>query len=230
MINIRKSKDRGHAHHDWLESFHTFSFASYYDPQYMHFHSLRVINEDFIQPGEGFGRHPHQDMEIITYVISGELKHQDSMGNGSIIKAGEIQKMSAGSGVEHSEFNASSTDVLHLLQIWIVPSKKNLTPDYEQYAIVKTNHQWTLLASPIKKEGVVFVHQQVELWGAYVNPNHELSFSLNQDPAWVQVVKGGLTVNGVSLSSGDGAAIEGDEHLVFKTKTEAEILLFRFLK
>lgn len=182
MITIRKSQDRGHAEHGWLDSYHSFSFADYYDPKWMAFRSLRVINEDIIAAGQGFGSHPHKDMEIITYVLSGQLKHKDSMGNEGVIKPGEVQKMSAGTGVVHSEFNASSKIEAHLLQIWIMPDTKNLKPAYEQ-DLLPVDQQDSLVAFPVT------IHQDAKLFRGRLSKGKELSYTLNKERgAWVQMI------------------------------------------
>lgn len=226
MIYIRKSNERGNTRIDWLNSYHTFSFGNYYDPGFMGFASLRVINDDIIQPGFGFGRHPHDNMEIITYVVEGALEHNDSMGTGSVIKPGEIQIMSAGTGIEHSEFNHSKTDKLHLLQIWIIPDKSNLTPSYQQEKIKKVNNQFVLIGSKEKAEGVVLINQNVKLYAAYLTKNHELDYPLeNGRVGWLQLIKGKLKLNNHEISAGDGVAIQGEKiHLT--CLEDAELLFF----
>jgi redox-sensitive bicupin YhaK (pirin superfamily) len=227
MINVRKSSQRGYAHHGWLESFHTFSFADYYDSNFMGFENLRVINEDKIDPGMGFKTHRHHDMEIITYVIAGLLEHKDSMGTGSVIKPGEIQIMTAGSGVAHSEFNASSTEKLHLLQIWILPRTQGLLPRYEQKKIREAHNELNLIASPKGGNGSVAIHQDVYLYTATlekdITVNHELA---NKHSAWLQVISGSLEVNSVMLSAGDGAAITAENNLGLMCNDATEFLLF----
>ena len=220
MITIRKSQDRGHVEHGWLESYHSFSFADYYDPQWMGFRSLRVINEDFVAAGQGFGSHPHKDMEIITYVLSGQLKHKDSMGNEGIIKAGEVQKMSAGTGVVHSEFNASSKEAVHLFQIWIQPSEKNLSPSYEQHFLA-VHQQNDLLSFPVN------IHQDAMIYRGRLSKGHELSYDIKNDRAvWLQMVEGSLSVNQSLLNSGDAAVIEKETNLQFSSSNNCEFLLF----
>ena len=202
MIVIRKSQDRGHAQHGWLDSYHSFSFADYHDPQWMGFRSLRVINEDRVAPAQGFGSHPHRDMEIITYVLSGQLKHKDSMGNEGTISPGEIQKMSAGTGVVHSEFNASSKEEVHLLQIWIVPEVKDLKPAYEQN-LLPPDQQNSLHAFPL------VIHQDAKVFRGRLSKGHELSYKLGKDRgAWVQMISGSLSINATHLEAGDAALIE----------------------
>ena len=218
MITIRKSKDRGHAEHGWLDSYHTFSFADYFDPNHQNFRTLRVINEDKVMPGEGFGTHPHRDMEILTYVIEGQLKHRDSMGHEAIIKAGEIQKITAGTGITHSEFNASKTEFVHLLQIWIIPDKKGLKPSYQEETLPDTKG---LVALPVK------FHQDVTVFRGLLSAGKPLEHKFLAGRAgWVQMVKGNMMLNGQSLTTGDGAAIEEEKKISFLGKAPAEFLLF----
>lgn len=227
MLTIRKSDERGRGQTDWLDSFHTFSFADYYDPQYMHFGDLRVINEDTIQPAMGFGSHPHRDMEIITYVVEGSLAHRDSMKNGSIIKPGEIQRMSAGTGITHSEYNHSKTDPLHLLQIWIIPDQMGLEPSYEQKTIVKKSNQLILIGSKNGGDGAVTIHQDVDLYTAYLLRHASIKHTLvSGHAAWVQLIKGKIAVNGQVLSAGDGVAITDETAVEIISHSDAELLLF----
>lgn len=227
MIFIRKSSDRGLTKMAWLTSYHTFSFANYYDPDFMGFSHLRVINEDYIQPAQGFGFHPHEDMEIITYVVAGELAHKDSMGNGSIIKPGEIQRMSAGTGVRHSEFNASQTDPLHLLQIWLLPNKTGLEPSYEQKIIPKINNKLILIGSNKPDANAVTIHQSVNLYVAYLTEKNSIQHHLESShTAWLQLIKGQIDLNGELLSPGDGAAIFQEDTIDIRSVTEVELLLF----
>jgi quercetin 2,3-dioxygenase len=227
MIFIRKSHDRGNSRIDWLNSFHTFSFADHYDPKFMGFGHLRVINEDTVQPGNGFGRHPHRDMEIISYVIEGSLEHKDSIGTGSIIKPGEIQRMSAGTGVEHSEYNHSLIDELHFLQIWIIPEKKGLIPGYEQKAISKSNNKLILIGSRNESSGAITIHQNVELFVAYLTKNHSIQHDFkNGRQGWLQLIKGTIDLNGQQLSAGDGAAITSENKIQIQCLQDAELLLF----
>ncbi len=220
MISIRKSQDRGHAQHGWLDSYHSFSFADYYDPQWMGFRSLRVINEDRVEPSQGFGSHPHRDMEIITYVLSGQLKHKDSMGNEGIIKPGEVQKMSAGTGVVHSEFNASAKEAVHLLQIWIMPDTNNLKPAYEQN-LLPADQQNSLLILPVS------IHQDAKIYRGRLSKGHELTHEMkNGRGAWIQMVSGTLSVNAHTIETGDAALVEKEKDLKFITKSECEFLLF----
>lgn len=227
MISIRKNNDRGNSKTSWLNSYHTFSFADYYDPQFMGFGNLRVINEDTVQPGYGFGRHPHNNMEIISYVVEGSLEHHDSMGTGSIIKPGEIQIMSAGTGVEHSEFNHSKTDLLHFLQIWIIPQQRDLSPSYQQKNIKKTTNQFILIASQDGQDETVIIHQKISLYVAYFTKGHLHNYLLKPDhKGWVQLIKGKVDLNGKQLSAGDGSAITGENKLDFHCRDNAELLMF----
>ena len=227
MIYIRKSSERGIGQTDWLKSFHTFSFANYYDPNFMGFRSLRVINEDTVKPGYGFGKHPHNDMEIITYVIEGALEHKDSMGTGSIIKPGEIQRMSAGTHVEHSEFNHSKTESLHLLQIWIIPEKMGLPASYEQKTILKSENKLILIGSPQAGEGAVTIHQDAQLYVAYLTKEAAVDYEFKSGRGgWLQLVKGEISLNDKLMSAGDGAAITEVSEIHVKCEEDAELLLF----
>lgn len=229
MITLRRSDTRGHNTIAWLNSYHTFSFADYYDEAWISRGFLRVINEDYIQPGQGFDTHPHRDMEIITYVIQGELRHQDSMGNGSIIKPGQIQRMSAGTGVLHSEFNHSNEEVLHLLQIWIVPEKKGLTPSYEQKQIPQARNQLILLGSPHPTQQAVKIHQHIELYAGYFDKDHFVSCKLHHQDTWIQLIKGTLQVNEMVLQAGDGVWIQQEEEIALHCIQAAEFLLFKMM-
>ena len=212
MIFIRKSNDRGRSQTKWLSSFHTFSFAGYYDPKFIEFGHLRVINEDTVQPGFGFEKHPHSNMEIISYVVEGSLEHRDSIGNGSVIKPGELQIMTAGTGIEHSEFNHSQMDLLHFLQIWIVPEKTNLTPSYQQITINKVLNQFVLIGSQNKQDGTVIIHQDVNLYVAFLTRNISIDYSLKANrKGWLQLVKGKIKLNNQTLLVGDGAAIQNEK-------------------
>ena len=228
MITIRKAEDRGHANHSWLNTYHTFSFANYYNPKQMGFRSLRVINEDSVSPGAGFGTHGHRDMEIITYVLKGALEHQDSLGTGSIIKPGEVQRMSAGVGITHSEFNHSQTEPVHFLQIWLLPEIKGLPASYEQRAFehAKNPGELHLVAAKDGREGAVTVHQDVDLYAAVMEPNQQVIHTLQpQRHAWVQVARGEIILNGLPLTQGDGATIS-EENIVIKATKDSEFLLF----
>lgn len=229
MITLRKSDERGHANHGWLDSYHTFSFANYYDPRFRGFRHLRVINEDRVAPAEGFGTHPHNDMEIITYVLEGSLEHKDSMGTGAVIRPGEVQRMSAGTGVTHSEFNASKNELVHLLQIWIFPEKKGITPSYEQkfFAESEKRGKFRVVASRDAREGSVLVHQDMSLYATVLEKGEETGYeNAPNRHAWLQVARGSLELNGLKLEAGDGAAVTGNEHLRLKAREKAEILLF----
>jgi redox-sensitive bicupin YhaK (pirin superfamily) len=227
MIQLRKSKERGHSQIGWLDSYHTFSFSEYYDPAFMGFGNLRVINEDTVQAGYGFGKHPHSDMEIISYVIEGSLEHKDSMGTGSIIRPGDIQRMSAGTGVEHSEFNHSKTEPVHFLQIWIIPEKRGLQSEYEQKAIRKSTNQLILIGSRMGDSHAVTIHQDVELFAAYLTADNTIQYQFNNDRrGWLQLIKGKIQLNGEILSAGDGAAITNENTIAMTCLQDAELLLF----
>jgi len=229
MITIRKAEDRGHANHGWLNSYHTFSFANYYDPKHMGFRALRVINEDRVSPGAGFGTHGHSDMEIITYVLEGSLEHKDSIGTGSVIQPGEAQRMSAGKGIRHSEFNHSKTESVHFLQIWLLPDTKDLPPSYEQrnFSPAKNPGKLHLVAARNGREGAVTVHQDVDLYAAVLELGDRISHTLQpQRHGWIQVARGAITLNGLPLDKGDGAAISQETDVVIEATTDAEILLF----
>jgi redox-sensitive bicupin YhaK (pirin superfamily) len=227
MLYIRKGQDRGHSRYSWLNSFHTFSFANYYDPGFMGYGSLRVINEDTVQPGYGFEAHPHHNMEIISYVVDGLLEHKDSMGTGSVIKPGEIQIMSAGTGVEHSEFNHSKKDSLHFLQIWIIPSKPGLQPSYQQKTIQQSKNSFILIGSNEPQDNAVIINQDVKLYAAYLTPENAIHYTFeNKRRGWLQLVKGKIKLNGVSLSTGDGAVIQDEKNITIECVEDAELLLF----
>lgn len=229
MVLLRKSEERGHANHGWLESFHTFSFAGYYDPQFMAFGPLRVINEDFIAGGGGFPTHPHEDMEIITYVIEGALQHKDSMGNSTVIKPGEVQKMSAGTGVRHSEFNPNKDEACHLLQIWVIPSKEGIAPSYDQknFAESFSKNKLTLVASPTGEQSSIQVTQDMRLHVGNLKADEKLEFTSNPDRKfWIQLVKGEIDVNGNKLQAGDALAAVKEDVLNIKAQTKSEFLVF----
>ncbi|MGB8691372.1 MAG: pirin family protein [Microcoleus sp.] len=229
MITVRKSEARGHANHGWLDSYHTFSFANYYDPNYMNFRYLRVINEDIINPGKGFGTHGHTDMEIITYVLEGALEHKDSLGTGAVIKPGEVQRMSAGTGIQHSEFNPSQTDPVHLLQIWLLPDTNGLPPSYEQrdFPLEERREKLRLVAARDARDGALKVHQDVDLYAAVLDKNSRVSHALQSNRhAWVQVARGSVLLNGLPLEKGDGAAVSDESELVIEATENAEFLLF----
>jgi quercetin 2,3-dioxygenase len=230
MIKIRQSNERGRANYGWLDTFYTFSFNTYYDPRFMGFRSLRVINEDTIAPGEGFGTHGHADMEIITYVTRGALAHKDSTGGEEILRPHEVQRMTAGTGIRHSEFNASDTEETHLLQIWILPEKNGLTPGYEQtyFAPEEKKGKLRLVASRAGTDGSVKINQDVALYGSILAAGEEVSHTLAENRhAWLQIVKGSLEINGETLNQGDGAAISDETLLRIKSLAdETEFLLF----
>jgi len=229
MITVRKADERGHANHGWLDTYHTFSFAKYYDPKHMGFRALRVINEDRVSPGAGFGTHGHRDMEIITYVLEGALEHQDSIGNGSVIQPGDVQRMSAGKGILHSEFNHSKTEPVHFLQIWLLPETNGLSPSYEQqnFSPAKTPGKLHLVAARDGREGAVTVHQDVELYAAVCKKGDRISYTLKpQRHAWVQVARGAITLNGLPLDTSDGAAISNETEVAIEATKDAEFLLF----
>jgi len=229
MMVVRKSADRGYFDHGWLRTYHTFSFADYFDREQMGFGSLRVINEDFVQAGKGFGTHPHRDMEIITYILEGQLAHKDSMGNGSVIKPGDVQRMTAGTGVTHSEYNVSQSETVHLLQIWILPKYTGLEPSYEQKYLDAREKQdrLRLVASPDGREGSVSIHQDASMYAATLSKGKELSHTLeNGRRAYAHVVRGAAKVNGEQLSAGDGAKITGEKSIRLAAAENSELLLF----
>jgi len=229
MITIRGSQERGKANFDWLDSRHSFSFGNYYDDQHMGFRTLRVINEDFIKAGAGFPAHGHRDMEIITYVLKGAVQHQDSLGNHTIIKRGEIQCMTAGTGIVHSEFNPSQTETLHMLQIWIFPEKQGLKPSYQQESIdlAKVENNLYLLVSGTGENGSILIHQDLNLYVSQLSPQEKISYEIKpKRNVWLQVANGDLIVNDISLTTGDGAAIIEEKELVIKALRPAEFLLF----
>ncbi|HMJ23051.1 MAG TPA: pirin family protein [Terriglobales bacterium] len=229
MITIRRSNERGGGDFGWLNTHHTFSFDTYHDPRFTGFRSLRVINEDWVQGGHGFPMHPHRDMEIITYLLEGALEHKDSLGNGSIIRPGDGQRMSAGTGVRHSEANASDTEVAHLLQIWILPDRSGHKPDYEQKSFPEAEKRgkFRLIASPDGQDGSVTIHQDAKLYVSWLEPGQEVRYDLGEGRyGWLQVAKGGVELNGKSLNQGDGAAVSKEQRLIVKSASEAEVLLF----
>jgi redox-sensitive bicupin YhaK (pirin superfamily) len=229
MLTIRQAKERGHFDHGWLNTYHTFSFDQYYDPRYMGFRSLRVINEDFVAPGRGFPTHGHRDMEIITYILEGALKHEDSMGNGSVIRPGDVQRMTAGTGVRHSEQNASDRERVHLLQIWILPNADGLAPGYEQKAFSEEQRQGQLrlIASADGRDDSVQLNQDVSLFASILEAEQEVERAM--DPAryaWIQVARGSISVNGENAEQGDGVIVVGESSIKIKGNEAAEILLF----
>ena len=229
MIQIRKSDTRGHANLGWLDSRFTFSFAEYFDPKHVEFRTLRVMNDDRIAGGGGFPTHPHRDMEIVTYVLDGELAHKDSMGNGSVIKPGDVQYMSAGTGVAHSEFNASDKTLVHMYQIWMFPDKQGYTPTYDQkhFSAVEKQGKLRLVASPDGREGSVKIRQGNELYATVLVPGETVKHALQPERhAYVQVARGSVTLNGTKLAAGDGAAISQEKALELTGVEDAEVLLF----
>jgi len=229
MMRIRRSDERGRADHGWLETYHTFSFADYYDPQHMGFRALRVINDDYVAPGAGFPRHPHRDMEIVTWVVEGALEHRDSMGTGSVIRPGDVQRMSAGTGVTHSEFNPSGDERTRLLQIWILPERRGLEPSYEQKHFDESERRGRLrlIASPDGKDGSVRLHQDARILAGLLGPGDGVPFELDRGrAAWIQVVRGKVALGDQELGQGDGVAIEGETGLRLLARDEAEVLAF----
>ncbi len=229
MIRVRRSAERGHFDHGWLDTYHTFSFAEYHDAAHMGFRKLRVINEDRVAPGKGFGTHGHRDMEILTYILQGALEHKDSMGNGSVIRPGDVQRMSAGTGVTHSEFNASKAEPVHLLQIWILPERANLKPGYEQNTFTpeERSNRLRLVASGDPRDGAVRIHQDADVFASILDPGKEVRHALRAGRhAWVQVARGAVKLNGQALSAGDGAAVGGEDALRVAASAPSEVLLF----
>ncbi|MEO6029238.1 MAG: pirin family protein [Candidatus Binatia bacterium] len=229
MLTTRKSDDRGHFNHGWLDTRHTFSFGEYYDRNHMGFRALRVINEDVVRGGGGFGTHPHRDMEIVTYVLSGALGHKDSMGNGSTIVPEDVQRMSAGTGITHSEHNASPSEPVHLLQIWVLPTKNGGPPSYEQRAFpaAEKRGKLRLVGARDGRDGAVTIHQDVAIYAAVLAPNERVEHTLARGRhAWVQVTRGRVRVNGESLTAGDGAALSDEPRIELVADDETELLLF----
>lgn len=228
MLQIRRANERGHANHGWLDTYHTFSFADYRDPEHRAFRALRVINEDFIAAGQGFGMHPHRDMEILTYVLSGTMEHKDSMGNGSVLRPGEFQRMTAGTGVLHSEFNPSATETAHIYQIWLFPTEKGLPPSYEQKVFgMETSDQWQLIASPEGRDGSL----AMQIPGAVYLGNFPAGFAQKQEiangrHAWLQILSGTIQVNDTTLNTSDGLAVSEETTLNLQAETGAKVLLF----
>jgi redox-sensitive bicupin YhaK (pirin superfamily) len=229
MLEIRRANERGHAQHGWLESFHTFSFADYQDPRHMGFRQLRVINEDRVQPGRGFGTHSHRDMEIVTYVLAGALEHADSLGTGSVIRPGDVQRMSAGTGITHSEFNASKVELVHFLQIWILPERQGLAPSYEQrrFSDAERAGRLRLVASRDGRDGSVRVHQDAAIYAALLAPGEKIVHELVPSRhAWVQVLGGAVELCGSRLAAGDGAAVSGEPRLALGAQSASHVLVF----
>lgn len=229
MITVRKSRDRGHFDHGWLDTYHTFSFSRYYDPRFMGFRDLRVINEDVVAPGRGFGQHPHDNMEIVTYVLSGRLAHRDTLGHTETLSHGEVQRMSAGTGLEHSEFNASRTDPVHLLQIWVQPAREDTKPGYEQKAFPAEGRagKLQLLVSPDGADGSLTIGQDIRLYATELAAGQSVGLDLSPGrAAWVQVAKGSVTLNATPLAKGDGAAVMDEASLTLAATEPAEVLVF----
>jgi hypothetical protein len=229
MLTIRRSNERGGGDHGWLNTHYTFSFNDYWDEKWMGFRSLRVINEDWVAPSQGFPTHPHRDMEIITYVLSGQLEHKDSLGTGSVILPGDGQRMSAGRGIRHSEFNPSPTEKVHLLQIWILPDKNGYDPGYEQKSFPESEKRGRLrlIASNDGADGSVKIHQDAKLFVTLLAPGEEVRHTLGaKRHAWLQVAKGEVELNGQKLQQGDGAAVSDEKELTIKANKDAEVLLF----
>jgi redox-sensitive bicupin YhaK (pirin superfamily) len=227
-MKIRRANERGHAEHGWLDSYHTFSFADYYDPQWMGFRSLRVINDDLIMPGMGFGTHPHRDMEIITYVLCGALEHKDSMGNGRVVQAGDVQYMAAGTGVQHSEFNPSDAEPTRLLQIWIQPDRKGATPRYAEKSFAQAAPgSLHLVTSKSGRDGSIAINQDADLWLARLNAGQAVQHSLAAGRhAWIHVAEGGVILNGQPLTSGDAAALDLEAEVRLSAVKPSQVLLF----
>lgn len=229
MLTVRKSAERGHADHGWLDSYHSFSFADYHDPAHMGFGNLRVINEDVVAPGRGFGMHGHRDMEIVTYLLSGSLAHRDSMGNGETIVPGEVQRMSAGRGVMHSEMNPDVRTAAHLLQIWILPDEAGISPSYEQkrFADAEKRGSLRLVAAPGGRDGAVTIHADAAIYAGLLNGAEQAELKLNPERlAYVHVARGALQVNGVPLQAGDAAKLEHESSLRLSAGQDAEVLVF----
>jgi len=229
MITLRRSRERGHFDHGWLKTYHTFSFDQYYDPAHMHFRNLRVINEDLIHPGAGFPSHPHRDMEIVTYVLDGELTHCDSMGHEAVLRQHDVQAMTAGAGITHSEGNRSRDRAAHLLQIWILPRTRGLTPRYEDKTIAESDKRgrWRLIVSPDGRDDSLPISQDVSIYASVIPAGTTLDKTLAVDRhAWVQVARGAVDLNGAALGQGDGAAVSDERRLSLTANEDSEILLF----
>lgn len=229
MYQLRKASERGHANYGWLDTYHTFSFSSYYDPQHMRFRNLRVMNEDFVAPGQGFGTHPHNDMEIVTYVLQGALEHRDSMGNGEVLRPGEFQRMSAGTGITHSEFNPSASEPTHLYQIWLLPERKGIEPSYEQkkFDLSERTNRLRLVASPNGEDGSLTIHTQAKIYLSTVQPEQGVQLTLGEGKhVWLQVLSGTGVVHGYTLAAGDGLAISDERLVEYQATSESEILVF----
>jgi hypothetical protein len=229
MITIRQASERGHANHGWLDTYHTFSFGSYHDPDHMGFRALRVINDDTVAAGQGFGTHAHDNMEIVSYVLEGALEHKDSMGTGSVLRPGDVQRMSAGTGVTHSEFNHSDREALHFLQIWLKPERKGVEPSYEErhFPADQRQGQLRLIVSPDGRDNSLSIHQDVAIYAALLGEGDSVAHQLSPERhAWVQVARGAISLNGIGLSQGDGAAVSEESRLGIEGRADAELLLF----
>lgn len=229
MIQIRKANERGHADHGWLDTYHTFSFGSYRDPRHMGFRTLRVMNEDFVQPGQGFGTHPHNDMEIVTYVLEGALEHKDSMGNGEVLRAGEFQRMSAGTGITHSEFNPSDNQRVHLYQIWLLPNRKGIEPSYEQrrFPEEQRHNRLRLVASPDQQDDSLHIQQDARVFLSTLETGRGVHHTIEPARhAWLQVLRGSVGLNGSILDAGDGAAVSEERSVEILARQPSEIMLF----
>jgi quercetin 2,3-dioxygenase len=229
MYEVRRGSDRGHFNHGWLDTYHTFSFGDYYDPQHTQFRALRVMNEDRVDPGQGFGTHPHRDMEIVTYVLEGALEHKDSMGNGEVLRPGEFQRMSAGTGILHSEFNPSRTEPVHLYQIWLLPRQKGIKPSYEQRAFSAADKQGRLqlVASPDGRDGSLTINQDAAVYLSTLDANQRLSHELAAGRhAWLQILRGAVALNGDTLTAGDGVAVSEERGLSIQAAQPSEVMLF----
>jgi redox-sensitive bicupin YhaK (pirin superfamily) len=229
MIQIRRAAERGHFDHGWLDTYHTFSFGDYFDPRHMGFRTLRVLNDDRVQPGEGFGMHGHRDMEIVTYVLGGALQHRDSLGNGSILRAGQLQRMTAGTGVRHSEFNPSHAESVHLYQIWLLPQQNGLQPGYEELDLKEEDKRgrFRLIASPDAADGSMTIHQDARLSLASLSPGEHVSHEIGPGrAAWLQVLRGSVNVLGKDLAAGDGLAVADESVLTTRAAVPSEVLLF----
>jgi redox-sensitive bicupin YhaK (pirin superfamily) len=229
MIQIRESDQRGHADHGWLNTYHTFSFSSYQDPQHMQFRSLRVMNEDWVAAGKGFGTHPHNDMEIVTYVLAGALEHKDSMGNGEVLTPGEFQRMSAGTGITHSEFNPSEDQPVHLYQIWLFPERKGIEPSYEQkrFADDEMHNQLRIVAAREPVDGSLKIHQDARIFLSKIDAGRQVVHEVTSGRhAWLQVLRGSVSLNGNDLQTSDGASVSEEDSLTIQATSDAEIMLF----
>lgn len=229
MLKLRRADERGHADHGWLNTFHTFSFGSYYDPDNMGFRSLRVMNEDRVAPGQGFGTHAHQDMEIVSYVLAGSLEHKDSMGNGETLRPGEFQRITAGTGITHSEYNPSGKDEVHFYQIWLIPERKGLKPEYEQKSFPsdQRNNHWQLVASPTAEANSLKIHQDVKIFLCNLDHDNQIDHRFDSGRhGWLQVLRGSVTVDGESLAASDGVAISDHSTISIHANEPSELMLF----